>query len=175
MGKWQPAEAQLFQQFYAAGAEGYDILFGRVPRHFANPLLRAARLNPAQRVLDVTTGSGFAPRTIADAVEVSGHVTAVDISRSMLAGVEQRLAQKPNIWIEGARRTGLRFADGEFVAVVCSLALTLFSDPSRGTSEVLRVLRAGGRAGVLVETTAQRSVTTLHHTRIAFNAEVPLP
>jgi hypothetical protein len=24
----------VFQEFYDAGAEGYDLLFGRVPRHF---------------------------------------------------------------------------------------------------------------------------------------------
>jgi ubiquinone/menaquinone biosynthesis C-methylase UbiE len=151
---------QLFQQFYDAGAEGYDILFGRVPRHFAGSLLRAAQLSPGERVLDVATGTGLVAEAIADAVGPTGHVTAVDVSRSMLARAGQRLDGRPNVLIEEGDAQAQRFDDDEFDAVVCSLALMLFTDPSRGASEIRRVLRVGGRAAVSVETAAQRSLTT---------------
>ena len=66
----------MFQQFYEAGAEGYDTLFGRVPRHFAAAILRAAQLAPGQHVLDVAAGTGLVTRTIAKAVGESGTVAA---------------------------------------------------------------------------------------------------
>jgi ubiquinone/menaquinone biosynthesis C-methylase UbiE len=150
----------LFQEYYDAGAEGYDLLFGRVPRHFANSLVRAARLKPGQRVLDIATGTGLVANAVANVVGVSGHVVAADISPSMLAVAERRLSALPNVSIEVGDGQALRFADGEFDAVVCSLALMLFPDPARGVSEIYRVLQTDGWAAVSVETTAERSLTT---------------
>jgi ubiquinone/menaquinone biosynthesis C-methylase UbiE len=78
------SEAQvqhMFQQYYDAGAEGYDRLFGRVPQHFSAPLLRAARLAPGQHVLEVATGTGLIAAVIANAIGPSGQPIGVDISR----------------------------------------------------------------------------------------------
>jgi ubiquinone/menaquinone biosynthesis C-methylase UbiE len=80
----------MFQQFYDAGAEGYDSLFGRVPRYFSGPLLRAARLKPGQHVLDVATGTGLVAELVDGAIGPSGRLTGVDMSRAMLAQAERR-------------------------------------------------------------------------------------
>jgi SAM-dependent methyltransferase len=68
----------------AATAGGYDRAFGHVSREFVPPLLRAARLAPGQRVLDIATGTGAAAEIAAAVVGPSGHVVAADISRPML-------------------------------------------------------------------------------------------
>jgi len=70
----------MFQQFYDGGAEGYDSLFGRVPRYFSGPLLRAVRLKPGQ-LLDVATGTGLVAELVDGAIGPSGRLTGVDISR----------------------------------------------------------------------------------------------
>src|SRR5690242_11654925 len=116
----------VFQEFYDAGAEGYDVLFGRVPLHFAGPLIRAAKLKAGQNVLDLATGTGLVAEAIVDTVGPSGHVTAVDKSPAMLARAERRLASGANVSIQVADAQALPFADGTFDAVVCSLALMLF-------------------------------------------------
>lgn len=150
----------MFQQFYDAGAEGYDRLFGRVPQHFSGPLLRAARLKTGQRVLDVATGTGLVAEVIASAIGRSGQLTAIDISRAMLARAEQRLSALPQVVLEMGDAQALPFSDAKFDAVICSLALMLFPEPAHGVSEMHRVLRPGGRVAVSVETTAARSLTT---------------
>ena len=111
----------MFQQFYDAGAEGYDRLFGRVPRHFSAPLLRAARLQSGQRVLEIAIGTGLVAETIAGAIGPSGHLTGVDISLAMLARAERRLQGLPQVTLETGDGQALRFADEQFDAVICSL------------------------------------------------------
>src|SRR5689334_21506267 len=162
----QREEGALFQEFYNAGAEGYDVLFGRVPRDFAAPLLRSAQVGPGQTVLDLATGTGLVAEAIAARIGPSGHLTAVDISPGMLACAERRLSTIPNVTIQLADAQALPFASEEFDVVVCSLALMLFPDPSRSTAEIRRVLRRGGRTGISVETRADRSLTTRINTVI---------
>ena len=82
----------MFQEFYDAGAEGYGVIFARVPEHFRATLLRQARVATGQTVLDVATGTGIVAETVAQIVGSSGSVIAVDISRGMLAVAERRLA-----------------------------------------------------------------------------------
>ncbi len=147
----------MFQKFYDAGAEGYDLLFGRVPRHFAKSLLRAARVTSGSSVLDIATGTGIVAEAIATTVGPSGKVAAADISPAMLAKARERLANRSNVALEIADGQALRFADAEFDAVVCSLGLMLFPDPARGLAEFHR---DGCRAAVSVETTAEHSLTT---------------
>jgi ubiquinone/menaquinone biosynthesis C-methylase UbiE len=150
----------MLQRFYDAGAEGYDLLFGRVPRHFAGSLLRAARLTSGSSVLDIATGTGIVAEAIATTVGPSGKLVAADISPAMLTKAKARLADRSNVTLEIADGQALRFADAEFDAVVCSLGLMLFPDPARGLTEFRRVLRDGCRAAVSVETTAEHSLTT---------------
>jgi ubiquinone/menaquinone biosynthesis C-methylase UbiE len=161
-----PIGGKMFQQFYDAGAEGYDRLFGRVPKHFASTLLRAAQVKSGHRVLDIATGTGLVAEGAARIIGPSGLLTAADVSRAMLAQAEQRLDQFSNVTIEVADGQSLPYPDSEFDVVLCSLALMLFSDPARGLVEFRRVLRDSGRVAVSVETTAERSLTTRINTAI---------
>lgn len=43
----------LFQEYYDAGAEGYGVIFGRMPEHFCTTLLRRARVSTEQTVLTI--------------------------------------------------------------------------------------------------------------------------
>jgi ubiquinone/menaquinone biosynthesis C-methylase UbiE len=77
----------MSQKFYDAGADGYDRLFGHVPRHFADPLLRTGHLVSGRRVLDIATGTGIAAEAAVKAVGPPGYVVvAADISSAMLEG-----------------------------------------------------------------------------------------
>ena len=66
----------MFQEFYDAGAEGYGVIFGRVPEHFRTTLLRQARVSTGQTVLDVATGTGIAAEAAAQVVGPSGSIIA---------------------------------------------------------------------------------------------------
>ena len=138
-------------------ANAYDRAFAHVSSHFVPFLLRAARLEPGQRVLDVATGTGIAAEAALAVVGPAGHVTAADISQAMVDRARQRLAGSPNASAVVADGQSLSFADGSFDVVLCSLGLMFFPDPALGLSEFHRVLRPGGRAAVSVSTTPERS------------------
>jgi ubiquinone/menaquinone biosynthesis C-methylase UbiE len=138
-------------------ASAYDRAFAHVSTHFLPLLLRAARLEPAQRVLDAATGTGIAAEAALAVVGSGGHVTAADISPAMVDRARQRLAGSPNASVVVSDGQSLSFDHGAFDAVLCSLGLMFFPDPARGLSEFHRVLRPGGRAAVSVSTTPERS------------------
>lgn len=83
-------------QFRESAAAGYDHSVGNVTRQFLPPLLRAARLAPGMRVLDIAAGTGIAAEAAAEAVGLSGHVMAADISPAMVGRARERLGGRPN-------------------------------------------------------------------------------
>jgi ubiquinone/menaquinone biosynthesis C-methylase UbiE len=143
--------------FKDEAASTYDRAFAHVSTHFLRFLLRAARLEPGQRVLDVATGTGIAAEAALAVVGPGSHVTAVDVSQAMVDRARRRLASSPNTSVVVEDGQSLSFDDGTFDAVLCSLGLMFFGDQARGLTEFHRVLRPGGRAAVSVSTTPERS------------------
>lgn len=134
-------------------AAGYEQAFARVSTHFVPFLLRAARIAPGMRVLDIAAGTGLATEGALGVVGPAGHVTAADLSAAMVDKARTRLSNA--VVVEDGQ--ALSFSDGSFDAVVCSLGLMFFPDPFRGLAEFRRVLRPGGRAAVSVNTVPERS------------------
>src|SRR4051812_3271445 len=146
------------ERFGAASAGGYDRGFGHVSREFVPALLRAARLSPGQRVLDVATGTGVAAELAAQAVGDSGHVVATDLFPAMLDKARERLGGLPYVSFVVEDGQALTFPDEGFDAVLCAMGLMLFPDPARGLAEFRRVLRRGRWAAASVNTTPERAL-----------------
>jgi ubiquinone/menaquinone biosynthesis C-methylase UbiE len=138
-------------------AAGYDRAVARVTTHFVPFLLRAAHVAPGMRVLDIATGTGLAAEAALRLVGTTGHVIAADLSPAMLEKARRRLGNAPNASLAVEDGQALSYSDESFDAVICSLSLGLFPDPSRGLAEFRRVLRSGGRAAVSVHTVPERS------------------
>ena len=148
------AEELVFRN--EAAAE-YDRAFAHVTKHFMPFLLRAARVAPGMRVLDIATGTGLSAEAALGTVGPTGHVVAADISPAMVQKARERLGAAPNASVSVEDGQALSFADGSFDAVFCNLGLMFFPDPVRGLSEFRRVLRPGGYAAVSVNTVVDRS------------------
>jgi ubiquinone/menaquinone biosynthesis C-methylase UbiE len=145
-------------QFRDAATTGYDRAVGHMTRQLIPPLLRAARLAPGTRVLDIASGTGIAAEAAAEAVGPSGHVVAADISPAMVERARERLDGSPNVSFAVEDGQRLTFPDTSFDAVLCNMGLMYFPDPARGLAEFRRVLREGGRAVVSNNTTPERSL-----------------
>ena len=148
------------ERFGAASAGGYDRGFGHVSCEFIPALLRAARLAPGQRVLDVATGTGIAAEAAVEAVGPSGHVVATDLFPAMMEKARERLGQRPNVSLGIEDGQSLTLRDEGFDAVLCAMGLMLFPDPERGLAEFRRVLRPGSWAAASVNTTPERAFAT---------------
>ena len=141
-------------------AAGYDRAFAPVTTHFVPFLLRAAHIAPGMRVLDIATGTGLAAEAAVGVVGTTGHVTAADLSAAMVEKARRRLGNAPNATLAVEDGQALSFSNESFDAVMCSLGLMFFPDPSRGLAEFRRVLRPDGRAAVSVNTVPERSYNT---------------
>jgi ubiquinone/menaquinone biosynthesis C-methylase UbiE len=143
--------------YHDEAAVEYDRAFAHVSRHFLPFLLSAAGVAPGMKVLDIATGTGLAAAESLRTVGPTGHVVAADVSAAMVGQAKQRLSAAPNVTFAVEDGQSLSFADGSFDALICSLGLMFFPDPSRGLSEFLRVLRPSGRAAASVLTVPERS------------------
>ena len=98
-------------------------------------------------MLDVGCGTGVLARAAADRVTSAGKIIGLDRNIGMLA-VARRI--RPDIeWREGDAKE-LPFNDASFDAVVSQFALMYFTERTTALSEMIRVLKPGGRLAVAV-------------------------
>lgn len=131
-----------------APAEVYHERF--VPALFgpwARVMTEVAGIAPGEAVLDVACGTGALTLSAAQAVGPLGSVVGLDPNPEMLA-VARRSSRLVE-WCE-APAERIPFPDGAFDAVVSQFGLMFFDDRARALSEMMRVLRPGGRLVVAV-------------------------
>jgi demethylmenaquinone methyltransferase/2-methoxy-6-polyprenyl-1,4-benzoquinol methylase len=95
------------------------------------------------RVLDAACGTG--DLALADA-KAGGEVTGLDFSPAMLERARRKAPQLE--WVEGDA-LALPFEDGSFDAATVGFGVRNLDDLEAGLRELRRVLRPGGRLGVL--------------------------
>ncbi|MFG2053304.1 class I SAM-dependent methyltransferase [Micromonospora sp. NPDC048930] len=110
------------------------------------PLLAAAGINPADRVLDLGCGNGQTTRLAARRAR-DGYAVGVDLSGPML--------ETARAHADGEGLTNVRFAQGdvqvhpfppgEFDVAISRGGLTFFTDPVAAFTNVAQALRPGGR------------------------------
>ena len=141
-------DADAFNAFEAAGwettAAGYDDFFGQITPRVLEPLLDAAGVGPAVRVLDVATGPGYAA---ARAAQRGASVVGMDIADAMVSLAHRR---HPELEFCRGSAEALPFPDGSFDAVVGNFVMHHLGQPERAASEFARVLAPGGRLALTV-------------------------
>ena len=152
-------------QVSGAAAEVYERCF--VPAIFgkwAPRLTEAAGVSAGDRVLDVGCGTGVLARAAADRVAVENQVTGVDINEGMLA-VARRI--RPRIdWRQGDA-TKLPLPDETYDVVMIQFSLMYFPDRLSALSEMIRVLKPGGRLAIAVWGPFERATGYVTLTQIA--------
>ncbi|HET9441724.1 MAG TPA: methyltransferase domain-containing protein, partial [Acidimicrobiales bacterium] len=133
-------------------ARGYDVLvwvltLGREGR-FRRRLADLAHLEPGAAVLDVGCGTGGLAIAAKGVVGREGQVCGVDPSPEMVERARRKAARAGvDVGFETAAVESLPFDGASFDVVLSSLMLHHLTDEvrRRGTAEIARVLRPGGR------------------------------
>jgi demethylmenaquinone methyltransferase/2-methoxy-6-polyprenyl-1,4-benzoquinol methylase len=126
----------------------------------------AAVVEPGDRVLDSCCGTGDLALA---SLRAGGRVTGLDFSERMLERARRKSSEIE--WVRGDA-LALPFEEGAFDAVTVGFGVRNLADLQAGLEELRRVLRPGGRLGVL-EITRPRGLLSPFY-RVWFDAIVPL-
>jgi ubiquinone/menaquinone biosynthesis C-methylase UbiE len=113
----------------------------------AELILREARPQPGERVLDIGCGPGATAFPLAAAVGPSGHVTGVDIAEPMLDLLRRRIAERSvaNITPLLADAQTYAFPPASFDLLVSRFGVMFFADPYAAFRNLIGALKPGGR------------------------------
>ena len=141
-------------ELFAGLPRAYDrmgavLSFGQDPR-WRRAMLAAVEPRPGTRILDVATGTGLVAFGLA---RRGATVVGLDQSEQMLAGARRRLAAHPGLagqvtFVRGEAER-LPFADREFDALTFTYLLRYVDDRAATMRELVRVVRPGGRIGMV--------------------------
>ena len=131
--------------------------------------VRAAGVGPGGAALDVCCGTGDLAIELRRAAGPSGRVVGLDFSSQMLAVASRKCPAVE--WVQGDA-LALPFDDGSFDSATVGFGVRNLADLELGLRELRRVLREGGRLGVL-EITRPRGLLAPFY-RVWFDGIVPL-
>src|SRR4051812_26003716 len=134
--------AGLPRRYDAAGAV---LSFGQDPR-WRREMVGRVDAAPADRVLDVATGTGLVATALVRRYGCS--VVGLDQSPQMLAGARAKLDADPElrarIELVRGRAERLPFDDGDFDHLTFTYLLRYVKDPAATLRELARVVKPGG-------------------------------
>lgn len=112
-------------------------------------VLRLARLQPGERVLDVASGSGVLTRAALAEVGPQGEAVGCDVSEGMVA-VARAASPGCRFLRTEAQALGEVLPPAHFDVVLCGLGLMYMPDPEACVAAMAACLRPGGRLVVSV-------------------------
>jgi len=144
-----PDKGRYVSLLFARIAARYDLINNAISfgmhkrwRHIA---VAMSGLKEGDSALDVATGTGDFAIELAKAVGKDGRVTGVDFCEAMLDIARHKTRSFSNITYAYADATNLPFADASFNCCTIGFALRNVADVNAAISEMVRVIKPGGR------------------------------
>lgn len=129
-----------------AWASGDYAEFGAALLIMSELLCEAVDVRPAQKVLDVATGSG---NTALAAARRFGETTGIDYVPALLErGRERAAAERLEVAFQEGDAESIPFPDASFDIVLSTVGAMFAPNQEKAAAELLRVCRPGGRIGL---------------------------
>ena len=139
--------AETFDEWAESGrAEGMERGHGDV----VGQVVRQMGIRPGDQIIDLGCGSGWATRMLAKAAPGAGAV-GIDVSQRMIARAEELHDLTSRARYEHGTFEALDFPDGRFERAFSMEAFYYAVDLERALAELLRVLKPGGTADVVID------------------------
>ena len=138
---------------WSAVALAWDAHVDEVDEHSTESiaaLVDRVDVRSGERVLELAAGPGSLGPTWARLVGSAGSVLLSDLAPGMVAVAQRRTASMPNVDTAVLDASAIDQPDAAFDVVVCRMGLMFAPDPLVALGEIHRVLRPGGRMGLLV-------------------------
>ena len=165
-----PDFTAIKQRQQATWASGDYAAVGTTLQIVGETLAEAADVRAGERVLDVAAGNGNA--TLA-AARRHAQVTSTDYVQGLLdKGRARAEAEGLKVRFQTADAEALPFADASFDLVMSTFGVMFAPDHTRSASEMLRVLRPGGRIAMANWTPAGFIAVSYTHLTLPTNREV---
>jgi ubiquinone/menaquinone biosynthesis C-methylase UbiE len=122
-------------------------------------MLEMANVRNGHHILDIAAGAGEQSITAAKKVGPTGYVLATDISANILEYAKQMAEQAGanNIEVSVMDGENLTLKDATFDAVISRVGLIYFPDQQKALTEMLRVLKPGGKVAAIVYSTPEKN------------------
>lgn len=117
-----------------------DVYNGKVNRVMCRVV--SEQIGKEDRVLECACGTGLITTCIAPKCK---KVVATDFSEGMLKQTERKCRNYPNVQVEFADITNLKYPDASFDAVIAANVIHLLDNPSQALSELNRVCKEDGK------------------------------
>jgi ubiquinone/menaquinone biosynthesis C-methylase UbiE len=137
-----------FKRFFAKHAQDYSKSKSHAQGADLETLIRALKPKKSEIALDVATGTGFTAVALAGLV---GHVIGIDVTDEMLAQADRlaREQRRTNVRFELGNAMNIRYPNSHFDIITSRRATHHFGDVPRFLREARRILRPGGRLGIV--------------------------
>ncbi len=106
-------------------------------------------LKPADRVLDLGCGTGWASRRLARVV-TAGEVVGLDVADEMLRRAEQTSEGIKNVRYVWGSAEKIPAADNAFSKILSVESFYYYADQAKALDELLRVMAPGGKLFILI-------------------------
>jgi len=113
------------------------------------PVLEKMRLGPVDNVLDVGCGAGWLSRRLAKLVP-QGRVVGMDVSDEMIRHARRASLDFENLMFVTGEVEEIPWEPNFFTHTISVESSYYWPDPAAGIREILRVLKPGGSAWILI-------------------------
>ena len=146
---YSPADQRLQQEFNEWAAAGRGDAMEDHHSDITDQTLALMDLQPADRVLDLGCGTGWASRRMARVV-TSGEVVGIDVADEMLRRAEQASGGLKNVRYVWGSAERIPAPDNHFTKVLSVESFYYYADQGKALDELRRVLAPGGRLFILI-------------------------